>query len=60
MNDHMIDAIKAAPPVAVSGLSFIGIPINDLIAVATLTYVVLLVVVLVRDKIWRPYFGRKE
>ncbi len=37
-------AAKAGPPVAVSGLSFIGVSLPDLVQIITLIYVALMIV----------------
>lgn len=44
----VIDAIKAAPPVAVSGLQFFGISLSEFVLALTAIYTLLLIVLTVR------------
>lgn len=46
------EAAKVAPPVTVSAAHVVGYPINDLVAVATLVYVLLMIGLLI-PKYWR-------
>lgn len=48
-----VDAAKLAPPVSVSSLALLGLPLTDWVIVLTLIYTVLQLYFLLRDKWWR-------
>jgi hypothetical protein len=52
--DTLNEAYKAAPPVMVGGLTFVGVPLSDWLIVATLIYTVLQIAFLLRDKWYIP------
>ena len=52
--DTLNEAYKAAPPVTVGGLTFVGVPLSDWLIVVTLIYTVLQIVFLIRDKWYIP------
>jgi hypothetical protein len=57
MRDEITAAAKASPPVAVTAWHYIfDMPIEKWVAVATFVYVVLQIVVILRDRI----FGRDK
>lgn len=43
--------LKASPPIAVSGLTFSGVTLQDWVYIATLVYLAFQIYVIVRDKI---------
>jgi hypothetical protein len=45
-SEATVAAIKAAPPITVTGLHFFGYPIQDWVALATLVYVLLQIALL--------------
>lgn len=51
---------KAAPPATVGSLVLCGIPLSDVVLVATLVYTALQVFFLLRDKWWRQRGKSKE
>lgn len=44
-------SLKATPPIAVSGLTFSGVALQDWVYIATLIYLAFQIYVIVRDKI---------
>lgn len=54
-HDISIEAVKAAPPVTVVGLSLAGVSLQDWVLIITLIYTVLSLIFLIRDKIYRPW-----
>ena len=55
MKEAIAEAIKSAPPVTVSALTFLGIALSDWTYILTATYTAVLLYVLVRDKLWAPW-----
>jgi len=47
--------IKSAPPVTVGGMVLFGISLSDWTLLMTCTYTAFLLLVLIRDKIYRPW-----
>lgn len=47
----VVEAMKASPPVAVSGMHYWGISLSDLVLVATFIYTILQIYFLLRDKL---------
>jgi antibiotic biosynthesis monooxygenase (ABM) superfamily enzyme len=58
--EQRIEYIKAAPPVTISTISLIGIPLNEWVFICTIVYTVLLTIFLVRDKLIYPWLERKR
>lgn len=58
--EQRIEYIKAAPPVTISTISLIGIPLNEWVFICTIVYTVLLTIFLVRDKLIFPWLERKR
>jgi len=58
--DVVASAIKAAPPVSMVGMHFLGYGIADWLVAITLVYTILQVVVLLRDKVFSSELKRKE
>lgn len=52
------EMIKAAPPVAVSAMTFMGLCLQEWVYVVTITYTVIQIAILLRDRVWHKYFGR--
>ena len=65
--DHSLEvasgAAKAAPPVAVSGLTIYGVELSDIVLIATLIYTVIQLL-LVMPRLWalvsKPFRGTKN
>lgn len=55
--DIAAEAVKAAPPVTVAGLTVAGVSLNDVVLLATLVYLVLQISFL-GYKWWRVHTGR--
>lgn len=55
--DIASEAVKAAPPVTIAGLTVAGVSLNDLVLLATLIYLVLQASFLLY-KWWRLHTGR--
>jgi hypothetical protein len=53
-------AVKAAPPVSMVGMHFLGYGIADWLIAVTLVYTILQVVVLLRDKVFSSELKRRE
>lgn len=49
------EALRASPPVTVTGLALAGISLQDWVLVATLVYTVFSLFFLIRDKIYLPW-----
>lgn len=47
------DALKATPPVVITGMTLFGYPLQDWVLVATLIYTLLQIVFVIRDKVFR-------
>jgi len=58
--EERINMVKAAPPVTVSTISLIGIPLNEWVFICTLIYTVLLTIFLLRDKLIAPWLERRR
>lgn len=56
----MAEASKAAPSITVGAMTLCGIPLSDVVLVATLTYTALQMYFLIRDKWWRQRIGYKR
>jgi hypothetical protein len=53
MNHEVNMAVAAAPPVAVAGVTLLGLPLSDWVLGATLVYTVLLIIGWVWDRVKR-------
>jgi hypothetical protein len=51
---------KAAPPIAISGLSFFGVGLPELVQLVTLVYVLVMIVDKIYSIVLRHYDKRKE
>jgi hypothetical protein len=58
--DVVASAIKAAPPVSMVGMHFLGYGIADWLLAVTLVYTILQLVVLLRDKVFYSELKRQE
>lgn len=58
--DVVVSAVKAAPPVSMVGMHFLGYGIADWLVAVTLVYTILQVVVLLRDKVFYSELKRQE
>lgn len=54
--EAITDAIKATPPITVSGVAMSGVDLNLYIQVGTIIYIALLII----DKLWTLYKRKKE
>lgn len=48
-----MDILKASPPVTVSAISFMGVPLQTWVYLLTAIYTILQIYILVRDKLIR-------
>jgi antibiotic biosynthesis monooxygenase (ABM) superfamily enzyme len=55
-----IEYIKAAPPVTISTISLLGIPLNEWVFISTIGYTILLTIFLIRDKLVYPWLERRR
>ena len=58
--DVAISTVKVAPPIAVTGMHFLGYGVADWVLALTAVYTILQIVVLVRDKIYYSELKRHE
>lgn len=62
MSNHQhevfVESAKLSPPVAVTGLTFAGVSLQDWVLVATLVYTIFSLFFLIRDKVWKPWKER--
>ncbi len=58
-NDMVIEIVKATPPTSLSALILMGYPLSDWVFVLGAVLLVLQIIFLVRDKVWRQR-GRKD
>lgn len=47
-----VEALKATPPAAVSGMALWGISLEDWVFILTAIYLILQMIFLLRDKLW--------
>lgn len=59
-HDFVVESAKASPPAAVVGLTFLGVPVSDVLVVVMIVYTLCQLFFLVRDKWWTPRKERKE
>jgi hypothetical protein len=58
--DVAISTVKVVPPIAVTGMHFLGYGVADWVLALTAVYTILQIVVLVRDKIYYSELKRHE
>ena len=46
--EQLSDAIKAAPPITITGMTIVGIPIQDWVLMLTLVYTILQILIIAR------------
>ena len=51
--------VKSGPPIAVGGLVLFGIPLSQLVLILSAIYTTLLIVVVVRDKFYKPWRAKR-
>ncbi|WWQ12962.1 holin [Ralstonia phage PQ43W] len=54
LHDVANEAANASPPLAVVGLHFAGVTLNDVVLILTAVYTLVQIIILVRDRIVRP------
>lgn len=59
-HDFVTEATRAAPTVAVGGLTIAGISLPDVVLIVTLVYTVAQLYFLLRDKWYAPRKARKD
>ena len=59
MNDNHMETIKAIPPVAISAITVLGVPLNEWVFILTIIYTVLQITFFLRDKVIKPWFHRR-
>lgn len=52
-HDITVEAVKAGPAIAVSGLTFMGVGLSDWLILLTIVYTIAQLGFLIRDKWWR-------
>lgn len=58
--DAVVSTVKVAPPIAVTGMHFLGYGVADWVLALTAVYTILQIVVLIRDKIYYSELKRHE
>ena len=46
--EQLSDVIKAAPPITITGMTIVGIPIQDWVLIMTLVYTILQILIIAR------------
>ncbi|MFZ6711997.1 hypothetical protein [Undibacterium sp. TC9W] len=59
MNTNVMEPLKASPPVAISAITLLGIPLNEWVFILTIIYTVLQITFFVRDKVIKPWLHRR-
>ncbi|MFZ6730601.1 hypothetical protein ACO0LG_01580 [Undibacterium sp. Ji42W] len=59
MNTNVMEPLKASPPVAISAITLLGIPLNEWVFILTIIYTVLQITFFVRDKVVKPWLHRR-
>lgn len=54
------EIIKATPPIAISTITLLGVPLNEWVFILTIIYTLLQLFFTLRDKVWRPWKTKKE
>ncbi len=54
------ESLRIGPPAAVAGLSLYGVSLQDWVLVVTLIYTGLSVILLIRDKVYRPWKEKRN
>lgn len=61
MKEEVVSAsLKVAPPLTVSGLTVVGVTMQDWVYIGTLIYLAFQIFVIVRDKIVREWSASKN
>jgi len=58
--DLTVESIRLGPPAAVAGLSLWGVSLQDWVLVVTLIYTGLSAILLIRDKVYRPWKEKRN
>lgn len=53
-------SLKIAPPLTVSGLTVVGVTMQDWVYIGTLIYLAFQIFVIIRDKIYREWHSPKS
>ncbi|MBI3727098.1 MAG: holin [Burkholderiales bacterium] len=59
MNANYMEPLKASPPVTISAISLLGIPLNEWVFILTIIYTVLQITIFLRDKVVKPWLYRR-
>ncbi|MFZ6875363.1 hypothetical protein ACO0LF_25130 [Undibacterium sp. Di27W] len=59
MNDYPMETVKTMPPIAISAITLLGIPLNEWVYILTLIYIVLQITFFVREKVIKPWLHRR-
>lgn len=59
MSDHNMEPVKALPPVAISAITVLGVPLNEWVFILTIIYTVLQITFFVRDKVVKPWLHKR-
>ena len=59
-HDLTVESIRVGPPAAVAGLSLLGVSLQDWVLVVTLIYTGLSAILLIRDKVYRPWKEKRD
>ncbi|MBC3907888.1 phage holin family protein [Undibacterium umbellatum] len=59
MNDNHMEPVKSMPPIAISAITLLGIPLNEWVFILTIIYTVLQITFFVRDRMLKPWLHRR-
>lgn len=59
MNDNHMEPVKSMPPIAISAITLLGIPLNEWVFILTIVYTVLQITFFVRDKVLKPWLHKR-
>ncbi|MBI1773543.1 MAG: hypothetical protein HYR68_14585 [Burkholderiales bacterium] len=59
MNDYPMETVKSMPPIAISAITLLGIPLNEWVFILTIIYTVLQITFFVRDRMLKPWLHRR-
>lgn len=59
MNDSHMETVKSMPPVTISAITLLGVPLNEWVFILTIIYTALQITFFLRDKVIKPWFYRR-
>ncbi len=59
MNDNHMETVKSMPPITISAITLLGVPLNEWVFILTIIYTSLQITFFVRDKVVKPWLHRR-